>query len=324
MRDATIFPMLNSKAYVTAYPPFSQLLFRGTFALFGDAVLPMKAVFSAFEFLALIVAWRLLTALRQPLEPLLLVAWNPFFIFEFSHSGHSDSAMLFFVLLSVFLLHRLKLSGSLVSYAGAVLSKLHHALWFPLYLGRAGWRACLSGVAAGLALSALYFTPRTLLDYVHSLRLYYRLFEFNASIHYLLRYIGLELFGESWDQATGVYLGAVLLVVSALIWRYFPVRDARSLLHAGFWITTADLCLATTVHPWYLSWAALALPVFPYAFMLYWTGASFLSYMAYQYRPVFEPGWVLLVEYLPMYALMVWEISRRGPLLDRLPWRRSA
>jgi len=87
-------------------------------------------------------------------------------------------------------------------------------------------------------------------------------------------------------------------------------------LHAGFWIMTADLCLATTVHPWYLSWAALALPVFPYLFMLYWTGAVFLSYLAYQYRPVYEHTWPLLIQYLPMYALMAYEIYRGGPLLE--------
>src|SRR5437762_5857289 len=80
---------------------------------------------------------------------------------------------------------------------------------------------------------------------------------------------------------------------------------------------TADVCLSTTVHPWYLAWAALALPFFPYAFMAYWTGASFLSYVAYAYRPVYEPTWVLLVEYLPMYALMAWEIRRGKPLLRR-------
>ena len=136
--------------------------------------------------------------------------------------------------------------------------------------------------------------------------------------------MGLEFFGESWDQKTGVYLGVGLLAACIVIWRRFPVRDGRSLLHAAFWISTADLCLATTVHPWYLAWAAFALPVFPYAFMFYWTGACFLSYIAYQYRPVFEPSWVLLVEYLPMYALMAWEISRGGPLLDRLPRRRRA
>jgi hypothetical protein len=79
---------------------------------------------------------------------------------------------------------------------------------------------------------------------------------------------------------------------------------------------TADLCLATTVHPWYLSWAALALPLFPYAFMMYWTGACFLSYVAYSHHPVFEPSWVLLLEYLPMYALMGWELWKRRSLME--------
>jgi hypothetical protein len=55
--------------------------------------------------------------------------------------------------------------------------------------------------------------------------------------------------------------------------------------------------------------------------MIYWTGAVFLTYFAYAYRPVFEPAWVLVVEYLPMYGLMVWEILRGGPLFARLPAR---
>src|SRR5204862_896805 len=110
---------------------------------------------------------------------------------------------------------------------------------------------------------------------------------------------------------------AGLVLVCVLIWWRFPLRSEKDLLHAGFWIMTADVCLSTTVHPWYLAWAALALPFFPYAFMAYWTGASFLSYVAYAYRPVYEPTWVLLVEYLPMYALMAWEIRRGKPLLRR-------
>ena len=78
---------------------------------------------------------------------------------------------------------------------------------------------------------------------------------------------------------------------------------------------TADLCLATTAHPWYLGWAAFALPLFPYAFMTYWTGAGFLSYLAYAYHPVYEPAWVLLLEYIPVYGLMAWEIRKQRPMM---------
>ncbi len=320
-RDKAVYPMINSKSYITAYPPLSQILFRANFELFGGKAAAMKAMFGLLEFMAVIVAWRLLVLWDLSVQPLVLMAWNPLFIFEFSHSGHSDSAMVFLMLLSVYLLSLSRNAWAMASYAGAVLAKLHPALWFPLYWRRTGWKPALAGLAVGAGLSAVYFTMESGLRYLQSLGLYFRLFEFNASIHYLIRIIGRVVFHESWDKAIGPYLAAALLVTAAIIlWRW-RVRDGRDLLHAGFWLMTADLCLATTVHPWYLSWAALALPFFPYAFMVYWTGACFLSYAAYAFHPVYEPGWVLLLEYIPVYGLMAWELRRRRPMMEA--WRHG-
>jgi alpha-1,6-mannosyltransferase len=315
-RDPLLYPMLNSKSYITAYPPLSQAVFRACYALFGPSVLAMKAIFSLFEFASLLLAWRLLVSFGTSLQPLFLMAWNPFFVFEFSHSGHSDSLMMFLILLSIYLGHRRKSVWAMASVAGAILVKLHPALWIPLFWRRMGWKpaaVCLSVVGIGMYGC---FSFQTLRSYLQSLRLYYRLFEFNAGIHYLLRFIGSSFFRQSWDKAAGPYLAVLLIVVVAGISMRFPLANARDVLHAGFWIMTADLCLATTVHPWYLVWAALALPAFPYAFMLYWTGACSLSYLAYAHNPVYQPRWVLLVEYLPMYALMAWEILRGAPLLQ--------
>jgi hypothetical protein len=315
-RDSVVYPMINSKPYITAYPPLSQILFRTNFELFGANVTAWKATFSLLEFLAVIVVWRLLVFWGKSLQSLLLMAWNPFFIFEFSHSGHSDSLMMLLMLLSIYLLARLRKSFAMVSYAGAVMAKLHPALWFPLFVRRAGWKPALAGLAAGISLALIYFNFESWLQYLNSLGLYFRLFEFNASIHYIIRFIGQSALNQSWDKVIGPYLGAVLILIAILISWKFPIRDARDLLHAGFWLTTADLCLATTVHPWYLSWAALALPIFPYAFMVYWTGACFLSYFAYSYHPVYEPAWALLLEYIPVYGLMAWELWRRRPLME--------
>jgi len=318
LRDDRIYPMLNSKPYRTAYPPVSQLLFRAGHGLFGESVVAMKAVFSLLEFGALLLTWRLLAGMRLPLEPLFLMAWNPFFVFEFSHSGHSDSGMMFLMVASVWLLHKGRRAAALLSHAGAVLSKLHPALWYPLLLRRAGWKATLAGMASGAILASIYFEPSSLISYVRTLRLYYRLFEFNAGIHYLACAAGRALLDASWEQQTGPFLAAALLAVCAVVWSRFPIRDELGLMHAGFWLLTADLCFATTVHPWYLSWAAFALPFLPYAFMTWWTGAAFLSYAAYQYRPVYEPAWVLVLEYVPMYLLMFLEIRKGGPRMERL------
>jgi alpha-1,6-mannosyltransferase len=316
IRDDRIYPMINSKPYITAYPPVSQILFRFIYWIFGANITSMKAVFSLFEFLAVLIAWRVLALLGRGNQSIILMAWHPFFIFEFSHSGHSDSAAMFLILLSIYLLVRGRNSLAWVGYAGAALSKLHPALWFPLFVRRTGWKPMAAGIVAGLGLVALYFNVQSGMGYLSSLRLYFRLFEFNASIHYLIRFFGRIAFNEYWDKLIGPYLGVVLLLIVALIVWKFPIRNAQDLLHAGFWLMTADLCLATTVHPWYLSWAALALPIFPYAFMVYWTGACFLSYFAYSFHPYYEPTWVHLVEYLPVYGLMAWEIWKRRPLME--------
>ena len=188
LRDSTVYPMLNSKSYVTAYPPLSQLLFRVARALFGESITGMKAIFCAFEFGALLLAWRLLVLWRRPLQGLLLWAWNPLFVFEFSHSGHSDSAMVFFAVLSIYLLELGRNSASVASWALAALSKLHPALWLPVLLRRTGIRAALPGGVVALALLAAYHRPDSLASYLRSLGLYYRLFEFNAGIHYALRW----------------------------------------------------------------------------------------------------------------------------------------
>ncbi len=323
LKDDSGYPMINSKPYITAYPPLSQIFFRISYRVFGANFIAMKAIFSIFEFLAVLLVWRLITLWGRSIQSLVLMAWNPFFIFEFSHSGHSDSAMIFLILLFIYLLNRGGKFWGVLSYAGAVLAKLHPALWFPLIIKRAGWKPALPAIAAGMGLTLLYFTPASFLRYLKSLGLYFRLFEFNASVHYLIRAFGRVAFHQSWDKVIGPYLAAVLLIIAIMIYWKFPLRNARDLLHAGFWIMTADLCLATTVHPWYLSWAALALPLIPYAFMAYWTGACCLSYIAYSYHPVFEPSWALLLEYLPMYALMLWELWHRRSLMEAWLDRRE-
>ncbi len=317
-RDTPIYDHLNSKPYLTAYPPLSQAIFRTVYSLFGERIMPMKAVFSLLEFASLIVAWRLLLVLGLSLEPLFLIAWNPFFVFEFSHSGHSDSAALFLVLLCAWLVHREKPVWAGAAGMGAVLSKLHPALWFPILLRTVGWRPLLGGAISGSFLLGFYFNASTFITYLSSLGAYVRVFEFNASVYYLMQFLAQRITARPWDLHLGSLLGAVLLGIAAIIWVRSPARNAWDMLRASFWIMTADLCLATTVHPWYLSWAAVLLFLFPFAFMTWWTGAVFLSYLAYAYRPVYEGTWILLVEYIPMYGLMAWELLRGRPLLPDL------
>ena len=85
-------------------------------------------------------------------------------------------------------------------------------------------------------------------------------------------------------------------------------------------VLTVYLFTATTVHPWYLA-IPLFLSVFtPHRYPLVWSFTIVLSYQAYSNVDFRENPWILLLEYLVVYGVFVWEIRRYGigatPLID--------
>ncbi|MDP4665122.1 MAG: mannosyltransferase, partial [Flavobacteriaceae bacterium] len=70
------------------------------------------------------------------------------------------------------------------------------------------------------------------------------------------------------------------------------------------------LSLATTVHPWYLALPLLLSLFTAYRFMILWSLTIVLSYTAYSQPIVHEIPWVLALEYLPVFGLLVWELRR--------------
>lgn len=128
-------------------------------------------------------------------------------------------------------------------------------------------------------------------------------------------------------------LGLTLVVVGWRSWKYAgervttqdgpasPVSSAHSLalLRLATIPTAAYLLLAVTVHPWYVT---LIIPLLPFLapqkgeatawgrFLwpwLYFSMAVSLSYLTYwDLDNLREYRWVRLVEYIPLYVLLVW------------------
>ena len=77
----------------------------------------------------------------------------------------------------------------------------------------------------------------------------------------------------------------------------------------------AHLLLSPTVHPWYLLWV---LPFLALRANLAWMAFSWLVLLAYHvlgdYRATGvwqESGWIRLVEYSPVYLLLLWPLWGR-------------
>lgn len=135
LRDATVYPGINQKEQaVTIYPPVAQLIFMAGVAI-KDGIGGMKAVMFGFEVLTVICLLGWLRAERLPLSRVVIYAWHPLPIWEFSSQAHIDAAATAMIALGIWaaLSRRQGLTGAI--FAAAALVK-----YFPLVLLPALWR----------------------------------------------------------------------------------------------------------------------------------------------------------------------------------------
>ena len=218
----------------------------------------------------------------RPASLFLLVAWNPLLLFEFAASGHNDSFMLTFVLLSALLVTLRRRLLAVAALALAALVKITPILVLPLLLfhwaGRQRrrllqLRALVVGglVALGLAVALYrpwYNGPDTflLVDYWSKGPLY-----LNYVPDLLAGTIADQVLDPSrlnqeaaWETArTWVKWVTRLIFLGYFTWELMHVRRRRELLAAMSRVFLVFLLLVNTwVLPWYLTWPfMLAVPL---------------------------------------------------------------
>ncbi|MBC6992732.1 glycosyltransferase 87 family protein [Neolewinella lacunae] len=322
-----LFALLNSPEYYTIYPPVAQGVFTLAAWLspgswYGAAVV-MKLFLLACELGTLWVFWRLLQggaktqvlasvppgeeqgkSDKTPWPPTnLLLYWlNPLILIEIMGNLHFEGAMVFFLLLAYYLLRQHRWVAAAAGMAASVASKLLPLLLLPYLIrrlwGRPFW---VFSVAFGGA-CLLFFAPMLLAGFPagfgDSLDLYFRKFEFNASLYYLARAYGYYEIG--WNQIAR--FGPLLAKAAAAGILLLALLDRRrdwNTLPAG-WLMAFVLYLlcATTVHPWYLS-VPIALCCFTrWRFPLLWSFLIMLTYTNYVTVPYAENLWLVGVEYV--------------------------
>ncbi|MEZ0608718.1 hypothetical protein ACAW74_09390 [Fibrella sp. WM1] len=336
--DASLYALLNSPNYFTVYPPVNQAIFAlaawaSPNSLLGSVVL-MRSLIILAEIGTIGLMVKLLIHYKKDPNLALLYALNPLVILELTGNVHFEGMMIGFVLLAIWLWVRptptprsaaSRMGLSAGAFALGVCTKLIPLMLLPLAITQLGWRRGMlySGLVGGLV--ALLFIPFFDLDMVQhmfmSIDLYFRKFEFNASLYYLIRAAGYWFYDYNWLSSIGGWLsllttGGLLLIAFNRLGRRVPVA-VRAL-----WMLTLYFLMATTVHPWYIT-SLVAAAVFtatdtarPFRYPLLWSGLIWVSYAAYQYSPVYEKPVLLLVEYVPVLALLIFEIKRNRDEVD--------
>ncbi|TDB63747.1 hypothetical protein [Arundinibacter roseus] len=312
-----LFQRLNSPAYYTVYPPLLQLWFWVSTLLTSSesaTIFWLRLPLVLGEFASLWLLFQLLQKMGKNKQEVrrgtLLYALNPLVIVELIPNVHYEGLMICFVLACLYFYPNKNKIGSAFFLSLAVGVKLLPLIFLPTLIPKENkFKALIYSSLVGVLvlLPFLFFFDKFIIErFSTSLDLYFRTFEFNASLYYLLRKIGMWILGYNPIATLGPLLS--LLSFSTILFLSFgqilPINRYERLLL----ILTVYLFCATTVHPWYVV-PLLALCVLGrFRFPLVWSVLLPLTYTAYQ-TPVFvEKSWVLVLEYALVWGWLAWEL----------------
>ena len=312
-----LFNQLNSPKYFTIYPPVAQGVFALAAYTFRESInhgaLLIKAFLLLCEIGTILLLPSLLRKLQLPVKNALFYALNPLVIIEVVGNLHFEGAMVFFLLLAFWWILNGRLFLSAIAMALSIAAKLLPLLFLFFFIRRLEIkRALLYFFAIGMIV-LLLFTPLLgeafFSGFGSSLDLYFRRFEFNGSIYYLVRWLGYQTVGYNLIKYAGPILAMGTFVGIGLAALLDRKNDWPSIFALCLFAICLYLAFTTTIHPWY-SILPLTLCIFTrFRFPILWTGLIMLTYINYSYSPYWENGWGVLLEYSLVYGAAVYEIA---------------
>jgi len=345
----TNYPPINQLSFLIA------ALFSGKSILGAVVVLRLQIILA--EIGIIYFGRKILQKLNKPSYYIFLYALNPFIIVELTGNLHFEAVMLFFLIWSLYLLLTKKWIWAAVILGISVSVKLIPLLFLPLFLqwftstsfnyrikrpldsargdnflsGRTeSRRPLLLGILKFISFAAIvialnivlflpFLSPDLISNYSNSVGLWFRNFEFNASIYYVARKIGYLFRGWNEIAIIGKVMPILTIVFLVIITFFRKNKTPQQLFTALLFGLSFYYFTTTTMHPWYLA-TLLLLSVFTnYRFPLVWSIVMILSYQAYANEPWQENLWFVGLEYVVVYGFLIIElIKNRAPVASKL------
>ena len=307
-----------SARHYSNYPPFNQTLFALS-AWIGQghvmaSAMAMRLVILLSEIGIAWIGCMLLTAMGSKKEKILFWVLNPLVIIELTGNLHFDGVMAFGVLFAVYLLNKNQWIWSAIVLAASVHTKLIPLMLLPLFWSFLGWKKGLKYVSVVMMVVLIGFLPfynqMLIENFTDSIGLWFKNFEFNASIFNLTQEMGRWYRGKNLIFQISSTFSIIIIIVVTCLAVFKQIKSLDKLFAIALGVCCLYLSLATTVHPWYLALPLLLSLFTAYRFMILWSLTIVLSYTAYSQPIVHEIPWVLALEYLPVFGLLVWELRR--------------
>jgi alpha-1,6-mannosyltransferase len=318
--NQVLYAKMNSPHYYTVYPPILQFVFfvaaKLSFSNNYAAILILRIFILAAEVGSYFFIKKILAHLKLPKNGILIYFLNPLVILEINGNLHCEGLMLFFVLASFYFLFVNKFIISSLFFSLAVSTKMIPLVLLPLLIKKIGFKkGFLYAMLVAVSCFVLFlpFVNQELLNNLgNSIGLYFQKFEFNASIYYLLRWIGFQLSGYNEIAIIGKQLPFVCFVLIVLIsLRYKPNQSYELFFEKALTILFVYYLFSLIIHPWYITFLVLISVFLKQRFAIIWSLLIFGTYLAYAFLPFKENVWLLCIEY---GLVVIWYFLERNKL----------
>ena len=307
-----------SARHYSNYPPLNQLLFAlaafiGGKSMFGS-LLVLRSTIILADIGVFYFGRRLLKNLNKSPHLIFWYFLNPLVIVELTGNLHFEGVMLFFFILSMFLLSINKWKVAAVVMACSISVKLVPLLFLPLFFKYLGWKKSIVFYSIiGITSVVLFLpfnTPEFIDNYTKTISLWFSNFEFNSSIYNIAKKIAIHFDAKPWEFIKEYgKITPILTIATVALFTFLPKKyDLNRVLWSMMWVMTIYYFISTTVHPWYPIFLVLLSIFTTYRYAIIWSAAIVLSYFAYSQTDFNENLWLLAIEYTSVYGFLVYEI----------------
>lgn len=323
-------PPIDHGHLTSIYPPVAQVSFRVAAEIdrqldawgIGSPEHTATGLRLLFGVCALASTWLLLLLLKDAGRSpwwAAVVSLSPLVYVETAWSPHVDIVGVT-LLLGCLLAQRRGFgftAGVLLALAAGV--KPQVVLLVPFLVRAAGWRS-LAGFGVMCAGLAVPFLPTgAAAGFFRTLSIYSTSWEANGSVFELLKSLaplGDDARAISRLKDLGRLIGPTMIVL--VFWVLWKRR--AGVAGAAFALQLTLLLTSPVVYPWYLLWVLFLVPLVARGdSVLVWSATIGLSYLLGRLGVGWTlPAWVLLLEYVPVYAVLARDLLR-SPAPRELP-----
>ena len=242
--------------------------------------------------------------------------------------------MIFFVVWSLYLLHKGSWIWAAIVLALSVSVKLIPQIFLPLLFQwftkhKASevskktfpiiWKGALKLLAFyGIVIATIiilflpFLSKQFIENYQQTVGLWFQNFEFNASFYYIARWIGYETIGWNLIKEIGRVTPIIVLIFVTGISLFRNNKDFQKTMTALLFGLSFYFFTTTTMHPWYLATLLILSVLTKYRFTVIWSFMIIFSYTAYQNETYAENLYFVAFEYIVVYGFLIYELFFRN------------